>query len=171
MFFRTYKSLLDIQKKALERGQETGMKIKLVLFYFCVCLIFCEILAATKAKKALKVRLLLELHKATKKRAFSSSCNSYYFWGIIWHIIKHKIKIFVAAMSKKERLCWGAKVNEKLSQGQQVHFSVSKTPVPKVYGKYRDVAARGELANFSYLCRNQNIFKLYWSAILTHRSY
>ena len=55
------------------------MKIKLVLFYFCVCLIFCEILAATKAKKALKVRLLLELHKATKKRAFSSSCNSYYF--------------------------------------------------------------------------------------------
>ena len=73
MFFRTYKSLLDIQKKALERGQETGMKIKLVLFYFCVCLIFCEILAATKAKKALKVRLLLELHKATKKKAFSSS--------------------------------------------------------------------------------------------------
>ena len=70
MFFRTYKSLLDIQKKALERGQETGMKIKLVLFYFCVCLIFCEILAATKAKKALKVRLLLELHKATKKRLF-----------------------------------------------------------------------------------------------------
>ena len=63
MFFRTYKSLLDIQKKALERGQETGMKIKLVLFYFCVCLIFCEILAATKAKKALKVRLLLALHK------------------------------------------------------------------------------------------------------------
>ena len=41
------------------------MKIKLVLFYFCVCLILCEILAAasTKAKKALKVRLLLALHK------------------------------------------------------------------------------------------------------------
>ena len=49
------------------------MKIKLVLFYFCVCLIFCEILAATKAKKALKVRLLLALHKATyieQKRRF-----------------------------------------------------------------------------------------------------